>query len=438
MLIFLIRFAKLGCMKISVMTLGCKVNKYESDALIKQLEEKGYETTDKLEPADVFVINTCAVTGEAEKKSRQMIARCKKYNQNAKIFVCGCASQHNSKQFLEKDVEVVMGVSGKMKIIEFIENLAKSTEKNAKKHENIEILPLIYQDDMLAKQNRTRAYIKIQDGCNNFCTYCIIPYLRGRSRSRDLNSILDEAKGLGDDVKEIVLTGINVTDYKIDGQVGLLTLLQNLDKLGKRLRLSSMEETLVSEEFIEGLSLLKNFCPHFHLSLQSGSDSVLKRMNRHYKTQEFKRSVELIRKYFPIAGITTDVIVGFPEESEKEFEETYKFIEDVKFSQLHIFKYSMREGTVASKIYKDLAPEIKQRRLERLEELNEKLKKDFIKKNSEAEVLIEEKVGEYYVGYSKNYIKCYLCSDNDEINNVVCCNIVSEYTDGVVVTHKKD
>lgn len=423
-------------MKIAVMTLGCKVNKYESDSLIKKLEEKGYDTTDKLEFADVFVINTCAVTGEAEKKSRQMIARCKKFNENAKIFVCGCASQHNSKQFLDKDVEVVMGVSGKAKIIEFIENSAKNTEKTPQKHEIIEILPEIYQDDLFAKQSRTRAYIKIQDGCNNFCSYCIIPYLRGRSRSRDLDSIINEAKMLGDDIKEIVLTGINVTDYKINGQAGLLTLLQNLDGLGKRLRLSSMEETLVGEEFIAGLSKLKNFCPHFHLSLQSGSDSVLKRMNRHYTAEEFKKSVNLIRKYFPLAGITTDVIVGFPNESDEEFEETYKFIEEIKFSQLHIFKYSMREGTVASKIYKDLAPEIKQTRLDRLENLGEKLKKEFLSLNKNVEVLIEEKEGEHYVGYSKNYIKCYLNSQNDEVNKIVCGQILENYKDGVII--KKD
>ena len=418
------------------MTLGCKVNKYEGDSLILELERRGYQATDKLEFADVYVVNTCAVTSEAEKKSRQMIARCKKFNQNAKIFVCGCASQHNSKQFLDKEVEVVMGVGGKMKIVEFIENLTKFAKKTPKKYENIEILPLLYQDDLFAKQLRTRAYIKIQDGCNNFCSYCIIPYLRGRSRSRAVESIVKEAESLSCDIKEIVLTGINVTDYKIDGKAGLLKLLQKLDRLGKRLRLSSMEETLVSEEFIKGLSNLENFCPHFHLSLQSGSDGVLKRMNRHYSAQEFKKSVELIRKYFPLAGITTDVIVGFPEESDEEFEETYNFIKEIKFSQLHIFKYSMREGTAASKIYKDLAPEIKQKRLEKLEELNATLKDDFIENNYVVTVLVEEKEGEYYIGYSKNYLKCYLISSDNEINNVVTGHIIEKYKDGVKI--KKD
>lgn len=415
------------------MTLGCKVNKYESDSLIYQLEKLGYDATDKLQYADVFVINTCAVTAEAEKKSRQMIARCRKFNREAKIFVCGCASEHNSKQFLEKEVEVVMGTSGKLKIIEFIENLSKIHEKTQKNRENIEILPEIYQDDLFAKQSRTRAYIKIQDGCNNFCSYCIIPYLRGRSRSRSLESIVKEAEALSPEVKEIVLTGINVTDYKIEGTAGLLTLLQRLDKLGKRLRLSSMEETLVSEEFIEGLSKLQNFCPHFHLSLQSGSDSVLKRMNRHYSAEEFKRSVELIRKYFTLPAITTDVIVGFPDETEEEFEETYKFIDEIKFTQLHIFKYSVREGTVASKLYKDLAPEIKQRRIERLEVLGEKLRQDFLAKNKDVEVLIEEKEGEYFVGYSKNYIKCYILSNENLINNIVKGQSEGLFKEGLLI-----
>lgn len=415
------------------MTLGCKVNKYESDSLIFQLEKRGYQTTDKLESADVFVVNTCAVTGEAEKKSRQMIARCLKFNKQAKIFVCGCASQHNSAQFLEKDVEVVMGTSGKLKILEYIDNLASNSESVCTNKEDIEILPTIYQDDLFAKQSRTRAYIKIQDGCNNFCSYCIIPYLRGRSRSRSLESIVHEAESLNDEVKEIVLTGINVTDYKIHDKPCLLTLLQRLDKLGKRLRLSSMEDTLVSEEFIEGLSKLENFCPHFHLSLQSGSDSVLKRMNRHYTADEFKKSVELIRKYFPLAGITTDVIVGFPGESDEEFEQTYKFIEEVKFSQLHIFKYSMREGTVASKIYKDLPPQIKQLRLEKLEKLGAELKEEFLNKNQTFEILIEEKEGEYFTGYSKNYIKCYLQSNNDLTNKIVQAEKLDNFKDGVFV-----
>lgn len=413
------------------MTLGCKVNKYESDALMENLSLKGYETTDKLEPADIYVINTCAVTGEAEKKSRQMIARCKKFNKNAKVFICGCASQKNAKQFLDKGVDFVGGTAGKIKISEYIDELAKNDKNIVKKREKIEKLPKDYEDDLFAMQTRTRAYIKIQDGCNNFCTYCIIPYLRGRSRSRAIMSIINEANALDENVKEIVLTGINVTDYKIDNEKGLLTLLRELDKLGKRIRLSSIEDTIMDEGFVKGLSELDNFCPHFHLSLQSGSDGVLKRMNRHYKAEDFENSIKLIRKYFPDAGITTDVIVGFPGESEEEFKECYDFIEKVKFSMLHIFQYSQREGTVASKLYKDLSPKVKQERFEKLDQLNKKLKEKFFKTNKRGQVLVEEKNEEYYVGYTKNYIKCYIKSKEDLTNRVVNVKIGKPLLDGV-------
>ncbi|MBQ8792477.1 MAG: tRNA (N(6)-L-threonylcarbamoyladenosine(37)-C(2))-methylthiotransferase MtaB, partial [Clostridia bacterium] len=393
----------------------------------------GYEVTDRLEPAEVFVINTCAVTGEAEKKSRQMIARCRKLNESAKIFICGCASQNNPQQFLEKDVEFVSGVAGKIEIAEYIDNYAKNNKKLPKNVKKLANLPKDYEDDMLAKQSRLRAYIKIQDGCNNFCSYCIIPYLRGRSRSRGIFSIINEATSLGDEIKEIVLTGINVTDYKIDGQPALLTLLEQLDRLGKRIRLSSVEDSLVSEEFVKGLSKLNNFCPHFHLSLQSGCDSVLKRMNRHYTTNQFAHSVSLIRKYFPLAGITTDVIVGFCEESEEEFKKTCQFIKDVKFSQLHIFPYSKREGTVASKLYKDMPAIVKTERAKILEKIGQKLKKNFIKKNKKAKVLIEEREGDYFVGYSENYIRTYISAGEEDLTNkIICVKLKKTFKDGAL------
>lgn len=416
-------------MKICVMTLGCKVNKYESDALLYNLSLKGYEVTDTLERADIYVINTCAVTGEAEKKSRQMIARCKKFNKNAKVFICGCASQHNNEQFLDKTT-LVMGTAGKIKITEYIDRLVHGDDSVERKGVDLYSIPKDYEDDLTAKQSRTRAYIKIQDGCDNFCSYCIIPYLRGRSRSRGIFSILSEAGRLNENIKEIVLTGINVTDYKIDGQKGLLPLLEQLDKLGKRIRLSSMEDTLVDEEFLKGLARLENFCPHFHLSLQSGCDSVLKRMNRHYTADEFASSVELIRKYFPLAGITTDVIVGFGEESEEEFEKTYEFCKRVGFSALHIFPYSVREGTVASKLYKDINGKIKDERCDRLNGLNKALKEGFIKKNHEGEVLFEELEEGYYVGYTKNYIRCYVKAGIDLRGKVARVKIKKPFKEG--------
>ena len=233
------------------------------------------------------------------------------------------------------------------------------------------------------------------------------------------------------DIKEIVLTGINVTDYKIDGEPALLTVIEKLDTLGKRIRLSSLEESITSEEFIKSLSELKNFCTHFHLSLQSGSDSVLKRMNIRYTADEFYNAVKLIRKYFPLAGITTDVIVGFPGETNEEFEETKAFIEKVEFASLHIFQYSKREGTVAAKM-KDLAPEIKQRRFEELNELKKQLNLNFISKNKRGKVLVEEKEGEYYVGYTENYIKCYIPSKQDITNKIVEVKIKKPYLDGAV------
>ena len=407
------------------MTLGCKVNKYESDALMYNLELKGYLTTDKLEFADLYVINTCAVTKEAEKKSRQMIARCRKFNPVAKIFVCGCASQNNSMQFRDRDVTFISGSAGKIKISKYIDKFVKNDKIFVKNPLRIQKLPLRYEDDLLAKQTRTRAYIKIQDGCNNFCSYCIIPYLRGRSRSRPIFSIINEVSLLSEQIKEIVLTGINVTDYKIDGKEGLLTLLNELDTFGKRLRLSSIEESIISEKFIEGLSKLSNFCPHFHLSLQSGCDNTLKKMNRHYTSEDFFNTINLIRKYFPLAGITTDVIVGFPTENEEDFKKSYDFIKKCNFSQLHIFQYSQREGTMASKLYKDLPYSVKHERSEKLFELNRALQENFIKQNKYVEVLVEEKEGDYYIGYSKNYIKCMLQTKDNLLGQIVRAKIVA-------------
>ena len=236
---------------------------------------------------------------------------------------------------------------------------------------------------------------------------------------------------MDDSIKEIVITGINVTDYKIDGKKGLLTLLQKLDGFGKRIRLSSMEEGLIEEEFVAGLSKLKNFCPHFHLSLQSGSNNVLKSMNRHYTKEEFLKSVDLIRKYFPLAGITTDVIVGFPTETDTDYEESEEFIKQANFSQLHIFKYSQRPGTAAVKLYKDISPKIKQARLERLEMVNEELKHNFIAKNDGGEVLVEECNEGFYVGYTKNYIRCYILSDEDLIGKIIKVKFENCFQDGV-------
>ncbi len=412
-------------MKVAVLTLGCKVNKYESDALIFELSNKGIETTDKLEKADAYIINTCAVTNEAEKKSRQMIERARKFNPTAKVYVMGCASQNRPIQFADRNVNFVIGTASKKKILEELENQGQKLYE----------IPQEYEDDLFSAQTLSRAFIKIQDGCNKFCTYCIIPYLRGRSRSRNPESVIAEVSKLPDNVKEIVLVGIDVADYKIDGKNGLGILLEKLDVFGKRLRLSSMEDNLIDEEFLEKLKNTKNFCPHFHLSLQSGCDNVLKKMNRKYTTADFEKSVNLIRKYFPLAGITTDIIVGFPTETEEDFEETMKFVEKVKFSQLHIFPYSKRDGTAAAKLYKDLSGNVKTNRLKRLEKLGEKLKSQFLSANKTGKVLIEEKVGDYFEGYTENYIKCY-CQGVAKVGDIVEVELEKPYKDGMLCTIK--
>lgn len=413
-------------MKVAVLTLGCKVNKYESDALIFELKSRGIDATDNLEEADAYIINTCAVTNEAERKSRQMIERARKFNTNAEIYVMGCASQNRPVQFEDRNVKMIIGTAGKKKIVDELSHSGTHLFE----------LPTAYEDDLFSAQSLTRAFIKIQDGCDHFCSYCIIPYLRGRSRSRSLESIVSEVEKLPDDVKEVVLVGIDVSDFKIDGKKGLGKLLQTLDKYGKRLRLSSMEDSLIDEEFLKVLSTLKNFCPHFHLSLQSGCDNVLKKMNRHYTADEFASSVALIRKYFPLAGITTDIIVGFPTETEEDFEETLKFVERVKFSQLHIFPYSKRDGTAASKLYKDLSGKVKNERVKRLEELGDRLKTEFLRENKTGKVLIEAKNGDYFDGYTENYIKCYV-SDDLKVGEIVDVQIEKPFKDGVLATAKK-
>ncbi len=412
-------------MKISILTLGCKVNKYESDAVMQELLLRGHDASDKLEFADAYVINTCAVTNEAEKKSRQMIERAKKFNPDAKFYIMGCASQKNKKQFEEKNVEAVIGNANKLGIVDIIEGKT-----------NIEFaLSKDYEDMKMSKQNLTRAFIKIQDGCNNFCTYCIIPYLRGRSRSREISSILNEVEKMPENVKEIVLVGIDVADFKVGEEKALGILLERLDMYGKRLRLSSMEDNLVTEEFVKQLSQVKNFCPHFHLSLQSGCDKVLKEMNRHYTTADFERTVNLIRKYFPLAGITTDIIVGFPTETEKDFKLTLKFVEKIKFSQLHLFPFSMRDGTAAQKLYKDLNGDIKADRLKRLDAVGKKTREEFLRANKTGKVLVEEKNGAFYEGYTENYIKCYF-KGKCNVGDIVEIEIIESFKDGVLAKKK--
>ena len=413
-------------MKISCLNLGCKVNQYEIDAILNSLLNYNYELTNKLEYADIYIVNTCAVTSEAEKKSRQMMARIRKINPNAKIFVMGCASEHNAKQFLTlPNVQVVIGTMGKGNIKNMLDKKGDLSRQISNE----------YEDNLFTKNIRTRAYLKIQDGCNNFCSYCLIPYLRGRSRSRALQSIVNEAQSLAKTCKEIVLTGINMSDYRIEGKLALPTLIKALKDIPARIRISSLEVNVVTDEFLSALKSLRNFCPHFHLSLQSGSDNVLKTMNRHYTCAQYLEKVNLIRKYFDNPAITTDIIVGFPTETDEDFEKELLFIKSVKFSDIHYFAYSQRPGTVAAR-FKQINGKVIKDREHRIKTLVEALKEDYINsyKDKICEVLVEEKVDGYYTGFTQNYIRVYFESDNDLTNKLVKVKILNQYLDGAKAT----
>lgn len=413
-------------MKISCLNLGCKVNQYEIDAILNSLLNYDYELTNKLEYADIYIVNTCAVTSEAEKKSRQMMARIRKINPNAKIFVMGCASEHNAKQFLTlPNVQVVIGTMGKGNIKNMLDKKGDLSKQISNE----------YEDDLFTTNIRTRAYLKIQDGCNNFCSYCLIPYLRGRSRSRALQSIVNEAQSLAKTCKEIVLTGINMSDYRIEGKLALPTLIKALKDIPARIRISSLEVNVVTDEFLSALKSLRNFCPHFHLSLQSGSDNVLKTMNRHYTCAQYLEKINLIRKYFDNPAITTDIIVGFPTETDEDFEKELLFIKSVKFSDIHYFAYSQRPGTVAAR-FKQINGKVIKDREHRIKALVEALKEDYINsyKDKICEVLVEEKVDGYYTGFTQNYIRVYFESDNDLTNKLVKVKILNQYLDGAKAT----
>ncbi|MBO7525434.1 MAG: tRNA (N(6)-L-threonylcarbamoyladenosine(37)-C(2))-methylthiotransferase MtaB [Clostridia bacterium] len=383
-------------MKAVVFSLGCKVNSWEGSALMSGLKELGYEVSDRLSSADLYIVNTCAVTAEAEKKSRQAIARVRKFNPDAKVIVCGCASQKDPQSFAEKGVSLVYGAINKDKLLDVLNETGIKFDDS----------PCYYEKFNALTDVKTRAFVKIQDGCDNFCSYCIIPYLRGRSRSRPISSVLKEFDGIT--AKEVVLTGINVSNYNYDG-VDLAGLIRLLSRFPVRLRLSSLEDNVISEELLAALKDLPDFAQHFHLSLQSGSDKVLKEMNRKYTTETFLRSVKAIRSYFPSAAITTDVIAGYSTETEEDFKQTLDFCKKVGFADIHCFEYSRREGTAGAKL-PELKKDVKRRRMNELLSLKKQLKESFISQNIGKifKVLPEDVEGDYVVGYTGNYIKVYL------------------------------
>ena len=415
------------------------------------LKQAGYTIVpfDENITADIYIINTCSVTNIADRKSRQMLHKSKKINPDAIVVAAGCYVNADTKKAAEDNaVDIVIGNNCKINIVEALENYYKDKNNSEmvvdfKEKQEYEELKL---DEV---STHTRAYIKIQDGCNQFCSYCIIPYTRGRIRSRDIDEIEEEVtKLVSKGFKEVVLTGIHLTSYGVDNNKGsLLEVIMRLDKIEglQRIRLGSLEPRVITEEFAKTLSSSKKICPHFHLSLQSGCDTVLKRMNRKYTTQEYYDKCCILRKYFNNPAITTDVIVGFPQETEEEFEATKVFLEKVHFYEMHIFKYSRRKGTVADRMEGQVDEKVKTQRSAILLELENKMSKEYRQQHigKTEEVLIEEIVSEngkdYFMGFTPDYIRvkiaCDTALDNSEYINTIKKVYMKELSDdGIVVT----
>ena len=395
-------------MKAVVYTLGCKVNDVESGSIIRGLEEMGYTVSRELEPADLYIINTCAVTAEAERKSRQTVGKFIKCNPLAKVIVCGCASEKSPSAFLEKgdSVYAVTGAQRKNKVLEIVREGLLGTCKGAQ-IENEKA----YEEMPLPECLKTRNFVKIQDGCNRFCSYCVIPYLRGRSRSRLLESAAAEI--LQSTAQETVVTGIDVSEYKDENGHDLADLMIAIKDADSRIRLGSLEVSLITDRFLSAVKQVKRFAPQFHLSLQSGSNAVLKSMNRHYTREEYLVACQKIYAAFPNAAITTDIIVGFPTETEEDFLQSLKIVEEAGFAQVHAFPYSPREGTNAYKRYKELPFAVKKERVERLLAAAAAQKRRYMESfiGKEIEIVPENCFDGYTEGYSENYIRVYVAGD---------------------------
>lgn len=430
--------------KAALHNLGCKVNAYETEAMQHLLEEAGYEIVPFTQKADVYVINTCSVTNMADRKSRQMLHKAKKNNPDSIVVAAGCYVQTSEKEVLnDLSVDIIIGNDRKHDLVRLLEEYSLDSvndtvdDINDGRHDFEELF-------IDQTKEHTRAFIKVQDGCNQFCSYCIIPYSRGRVRSRRFENVIAEVERLAaNGFKEVVLTGIHLSSYGVDFEeaTGLLELIQavNAVKGIERIRLGSLEPKIVTEHFASELSKLDKICPHFHLSLQSGCDATLKRMNRKYTTKEYERGCELLRKYFVHPAITTDVIVGFPGETEEEFEQTKAYLEHIHFYEMHIFKYSKRKGTRAAVMPDQIDEQIKAARSEKLIALGHDMSKEFRKfyigKNEEA--LFEEKavIGdkEYFVGYTKEYVKVAKKTDENLENQIVSGRISGMLTDEILL-----
>lgn len=446
-------------------TLGCKVNQYETDAMRGSFEAEGYEVKEFSQEASVYVINTCTVTNMADRKSRQMMHRAKKKNPDGIIVAVGCYVQA-AKEQLEEDtlIDLVIGNNMKSQVVQIVEQYIQDNRHTEDRDAYVADIAHNHEYETMhieTVSEHTRAYIKIQDGCNQFCSYCIIPYARGRVRSRKMEDILQEVRNLtANGYKEIVLTGIHISSYGLDFEhtadeqedygpfknsalIDLIETLSGIEGL-ERIRLGSLEPRIITENFVRRLCKVPQICPHFHLSLQSGCDETLKRMNRHYTTALYLEKCGILRQYFDRPALTTDVIVGFPGETEEEFAQTERFLETVHFSDMHIFKYSKRRGTKAADMPNQIDPQIQSVRSEKLIALGERMKDDFLEvcKDQEQIVLIEEETEidgtKYMTGHSKNYIRCAFEMDGLVPNMVIKGTINSKLNEEFVFCKRID
>lgn len=419
--------------KAALHNLGCKVNAYETEAMEELLKKDGFTIVDFNEEADVYVINTCSVTNIADRKSRQMIHKCKKLNPDACVVATGCYVQNFGKDIADElGADIILGNNKKndlvIKVHEYFDKLDKN-DGPILDYFDINDGNVDYEDMLIEKDSEhTRVFVKVQDGCNQFCSYCIIPFARGRIRSRAIDDVVNEVTGLAKaGYKEVVITGIHLSSFGTGTEFGLADLLeaiQNIDGI-ERIRMGSLEPQIVTEDFAKRVSALSKMCPHFHLSLQSGCDSVLVRMNRKYSIEEYTKGVEILRKYFDNPAITTDIIVGFPGETEEEFDTTLNYVDFIKFAELHVFAYSKRAGTKAAKMPGQITNAAKKERSAKLISLGlEKTKEyrmSFIGK--ELAVLFEERQTidgeEFFVGFSKEYIKCMIKADDKDLSNTI-------------------
>lgn len=429
--------------KAALHNLGCKVNAYETEAMQHLLEDAGYEIVPFTETADVYVINTCSVTNMADRKSRQMLHKAKKNNPESIVVATGCYVQTKEQEAIEDlAIDIIIGNNRKHELVELINDYIKAHDKSMDAVLDINDGNQDYEELYIEKTAEyTRAFIKVQDGCNQFCSYCIIPYARGRVRSRNAENVVEEVKRLASNgFKEVVLTGIHLSSYGVDCGDNLLNLIKKVHEVEgiERIRLGSLEPRLITEEFAKELSTLKKICPHFHLSLQSGCDETLKRMNRKYTSAEYKNGCDILRKYFKHPAITTDVIVGFPGETDEEFKTTKAFLEDIHFYEMHIFKYSKRQGTRAAVMANQIPEPVKTKRSAILFDIEKKMSDEFRKYyvGSTQEVLFEEQVQidgiEYYVGYTKEYVKVAAVGKNLE-NKLVSGTITGVLKDDIYI-----